>query len=221
LRAALVLGVLGFVAWASDAVAEAAVPGANGKLAFVSTRDGSTEVYAMDAFGAAQTRLTINATGDLAPAWSPDGRKIAFTSLRGGNDAVYSMNADGTAQTRLTGTSAGDFHPAWSPDGGKIAFTSLRDGDAEVYVMNADGTGQTNLTQNPADDYSQDWQALPAEPKRRPACAALVADRRRSEHVRPIHRSPRCPSSTRRPWSNRAPSGAGVAQAACCHGDVH
>src|SRR5215217_2023383 len=40
----------------------AALPGGNGSIAFTSQRDGNEEVYAMNADGADQTRLTHNAS---------------------------------------------------------------------------------------------------------------------------------------------------------------
>src|SRR3972149_3275713 len=107
--------------------AEGAFPGQDGKIAFVSIRDGNYEIYAMNADGSGQTRLTNNAATEYGPAWSPDGTKIAFWSDRDGNWEVYAMNADGSGQTRLTNNSAWDAAPAWSPDGTKIAFYSSRD----------------------------------------------------------------------------------------------
>src|SRR5687768_12703256 len=111
--AAVLLGALG----SATERASAAFPGGNGKIAFVSTRDGNGEIYVMDADGSEQTRLTSNAAFDFFPAWSPDGSKIAFTSDRDGNYDVYVMNADGSEQTRLTSNAARDIEPAWSPDG--------------------------------------------------------------------------------------------------------
>ena len=44
---------------------------------FTSDRDGSPEIYLMNADGSAMSRLTHD--GDKAfPAWSPDGEKIVF-----------------------------------------------------------------------------------------------------------------------------------------------
>src|SRR2546426_537605 len=132
----------------------------NGKIAFVSNRDGNNEIYTMNVDGTGVSRLTVNVASDVSPTWSPDGTKIAFVSNRDGNNEIYVMNADGTGQTRLTTSTAGDVSPAWSPDGSKIAFASNRDSGTiftEIYVMNADGTGQTRLTVNPADDITPAW----------------------------------------------------------------
>ncbi len=129
----------------------------NGKIAFISSPDGDSEIYVMNEDGSAQTRLTFNPASESGPAWSPDGSKIAFVSTRDGNQEIYVMNADGSEQTRLTQNVADDFSPAWSPDGQKIAFTTFRDGKGEIYVMNADGSMPTNLTHHPAYDAEPAW----------------------------------------------------------------
>jgi TolB protein len=138
--------------------ADAAFPGANGKIAFHTNRDGNLEIYTMNADGTGQTNRTNNPASDGQPAWSPDGTKIAFATDRDGTGhEIYTMNADGTSPTRLTNNTATDWSPAWSPDGTKIAFTSFRDGNYEIYAMNADGTGQTRLTNNTAADGDPAW----------------------------------------------------------------
>jgi Tol biopolymer transport system component len=133
-------------------------PGSGGRIAFVSSRDGNSEIYVMNADGSGQTRLTNNAASDFAPAWSPDGAKIVFVSTRDGNSEIYVMNADGSGQTRLTTVSESDAAPAWSPDGTKIAFTSYRsDNQGDIYVMNADGSAQANLTNHSGLDVDPAW----------------------------------------------------------------
>ena len=60
-------------------------PAPCGKIAFVSNRDGNDEIYAMNADGSNQTRLTNNAAFDNGPSFGRDGSKIAFISDRDGN----------------------------------------------------------------------------------------------------------------------------------------
>jgi TolB protein len=150
------------------ASARAAFPGSNGKIAFVSTRDGGwPDVYVMSSDGSGVTRLTSSPGFDVAPAWSPDGSKIVFASDRDniviGPAAVatkiYVMNADGSAQTRITDGTTVDANPSWSPDGTQIVFSravrtctpapgggEICDFPYQLSVMNSDGSGLTQLT---------------------------------------------------------------------------
>ncbi len=106
------------------------------KIAFASKRDGNSEIfygnceiYVMNADGSNQTRLTNNPSFDMAPSWSPDGKKIAFYSLRNDvppekdarqwwyelNAEIYVMNVDGSEQKNITNNPAYDGYPSWSP----------------------------------------------------------------------------------------------------------
>ena len=117
------------------------------KIAFVSWRDGNSEVYVMDAFGTNQINLTRHGAKDREPSWSPDGSKIAFVSDRDGKLDIYVMNADGTAPVRLLvpdDNEVANISPWWSPDGAQLVFVSWRDSEEEpgIYVMDADGGNQ-------------------------------------------------------------------------------
>src|SRR5660398_29019 len=137
----------------------------NGKIAFVSQRDGNDEIYTMNADGSNVHRLTFDPIGspknDLGPVWSPDGTRIAFVSNRDGNYEIYVMNADGSNQQRLTSSIYSDLNPTWSPDGTRIAFATNRDWAIsvgyEIYVMNTDGSNQQRLTYNSVDDVKPAW----------------------------------------------------------------
>jgi Tol biopolymer transport system component len=115
---------------------------AKGRIAFVSNRDGNSEIYVMNADGSGQTRLTKSdeKVNNDYPAWSPDGKKIAFVSDRDGNAEIYVMNTDGSLLIRLTNNKAGDYFPTWSPDGQKIAFVSDQEGAYKVCMLNSDGS---------------------------------------------------------------------------------
>jgi Tol biopolymer transport system component len=147
--------------------AEAAFPGNNGNIAFVSNRSiasgdpsaSDSEIFTAPLVGDL-TQLTSNSTKDFSPTWSADGTKIAFVTSRNGNEEIYLMNADATGGAKLTENQVTDYSPAWSPDGNKILFMSGRDFNAEIYAMNADGSSQFNLTGQPAADDEPDWQPI-------------------------------------------------------------
>lgn len=149
--------------------AEAAFPGKNGKIAFVSERTtgagvdnptGDLEVFTINLNGTGLTQLTFNTASDSTPNWSPDGTRIAFLSNRDNNFEIYTMEADGDNQINRSNNTAHDSQPAFSPEGAQIVFRSDRDGNAEVYTMKDDGDSPTNRTSNPAFDALPDWQPI-------------------------------------------------------------
>ena len=135
---------------------------AQAQIAFMSERDGSAEIYVMDADGENQRNLTINDTHDNHPSWSPNGKHIAFDSFAnevGGNRDIYVMDADGKNQRNLTNHPDSDYSPSWSPDSKRIAFVSnrTRDLNPDIYVMDADGANPRNLTNHPEDEGAPAW----------------------------------------------------------------
>jgi hypothetical protein len=120
LAAAIVAAWLVVVLGTPTKPAEAAFPGRNGKIAFVS----GSEIVTMNANGDNKSKLTNNdpQVYDIDPVFSANGRKIAFASDRTGKRDIYVINQDGSGLTRITTSPKPDTQPAWSPDGTKIAF---------------------------------------------------------------------------------------------------
>jgi Tol biopolymer transport system component len=119
------------------------------RIAYLSRRDGTREIYVVSADGSGQRRVTPRDVSVHTPAWSPDGRRIAFEGVRAGTTGVYAVNADGSLSMRdpaiwvATASLARNGHaPAWSPDGRTVAFFS----GSKIYLMNADGSEHRPLT---------------------------------------------------------------------------
>lgn len=127
------------------------------KIAFLSTRDGNSEIYVMNTDGTDQKRLTESPAEELDISWSPDGRRLLFVSQRDGNREVYTLELRKGKLARLTYNGEADEQPVWSRNGDKIAFVSFLDGDTEIFVMDADGNNQQKLTNNTVADASPSW----------------------------------------------------------------
>jgi TolB protein len=116
----LIMGPHNFPAWAPK----------GDRIAFVSTRDGDSEIYAIKPDGSDLTRLTHSPGLDAHLSWSPDGEWIAFSSDRG----IFKDEAGlyvGNAQSR-----------------------------GDIYVMRADGSDLRQLTDDQFEEATSGWMPL-------------------------------------------------------------
>jgi tol-pal system beta propeller repeat protein TolB len=133
--------------------ASAALPGRNGRIAFVSDRNGtSTEVFTMDTDGRRVRQLThIGLDGAYEPAFAPRGKRVAFVTNRDGYK-ILTIGTDGKRRRPFPGhphlTAEG--LPYFSPGGRRIVYQSNRDadGDMEIFTSRLDGKGRRQLTRN-------------------------------------------------------------------------
>lgn len=133
------------------------------RIAFLSDRDGSTDIFVMNAGGTGVTKVGGSPHQDYfwpwgsEDPWSPDGSRLAFTSDRDGSAEIYVVAPDGTGVQRITDDPGGDRFHGWSPDGSRIVFTSGRTGNSDVFVVNADGSGLHQVTHDTAPDARPVW----------------------------------------------------------------
>jgi len=149
----------------------------NARIAFLSDRAGSRDIFVMDSDGSNVQQLTDHAAADGLPSWSPDGTQIAFQSDRAGNPEVHVMDSDGSNVRNLSNRARStEAHAAWLPNGEQIAFYSDRDGNYDIYVMDLDGGNIRRFTNHPAADTWPSWS--PDGDK-----VAFVSERRGSRDI--------------------------------------
>ena len=143
-----VLAVLVFVSLVP--AAQATFPGANGRIAFSSERDGNREIYTRSPSNGTQSRLTTLASDDRTPVWNADGTLIAFASNRGAEPSadyeIYRMAANGAGVVALTDNAFNDNSPAWAPSGTQLVVVQSPPGTTHnLAILEADGSGAATV----------------------------------------------------------------------------
>lgn len=129
----------------------AKVPSTAGKIAFISDKNGHTDLWIMNgADGSGAVALTNDAAEDRAPAWSRRGDEIAFVSDRRDGLQIFLVEPRPQASPRpLTITSASKDQPLWGGDGrvyylasGQLTATTPGTSDADAILPTADQKAQ-------------------------------------------------------------------------------
>ncbi len=131
--------------------------GSTGKIAFVTMREGSPQIYTMNPDGTQQERLFLAPDGACQPRWSPDGTKLAYISpclgrqLEYSNTSILIYDLKTDISESLPSEAGGDFDPSWSPDGKYIVFASRRIGMpvnpySQIFKIDLDELLVTRLT---------------------------------------------------------------------------
>ena len=132
------------------------------KIAFLSIRDSSLDIYTMNADGSQQELLYDSGFHDADIHWSGD--QIAFTS----QSQLWIMNEDGTDAHPITDPPRrgewgnanlpfGDYDPRINPPGTHVLFSRMVDdqsshGNYDLFLVEIDGSNTIPLTNN---GYSQ------------------------------------------------------------------
>jgi Tol biopolymer transport system component len=156
--------------------AQAAFPGANGRIAFTSEAFQqpppdpthslepelvSSRIKTVLPSGRGRRVLRTCPAGvrcfDSAPAWSRSGQWLAYVSRWEGDandmpDRIALVRSDGSGLRRLPALTWGHLTPAWSPDGRRLSFASRA--SLGLYTAGSEGSGLRLIVQD-----AQPWSA--------------------------------------------------------------
>jgi TolB protein len=125
------------------------------KIAFVSDRTGTKEIFSMDYDGNGQQRLTAVQSIAITPNWSPVDDRIAYTAWRGNaQPRIEIVSSTGERTSFQQVTAVANTVPSWSPDGKSVVYASRRDGNTEIYWADATGANPRRLTHTASIDTS-------------------------------------------------------------------
>ena len=111
------------------------------RVALTTGAIASSDIWIWDLVRKNLTRLTFDASTDMAPLWTPDGERIAFISRREGRGKIYWKAADGTGKVESLGS---DYRAAilpipssWSGDGRDLVLAGFNYSRGITYDIGA------------------------------------------------------------------------------------
>lgn len=138
-------------------VAQAEVPGENGRIAFVTDSRGCDDCHVFTVAPDGTGRLRLTDLGVGGPEWSPDGTRLIFPAFApDGRVTTASIGADGSGFElfELPDPTVNVACWGWSPDGSRLACETWDetqpDRPSGVFTVDStDGQDPQRLTTNP------------------------------------------------------------------------
>lgn len=139
------------------------------RIAFVSDRTGSKEIWVMDWDGSNQKQLTNYRSISTFPSGSPDGHIVAFTTYALGYPGIQLISLDSGRKLPFYNQRASlNAFVTFTPDSKRMVFSSTAGGGpAQLFMANVDGSGFRRLTAS---------RAIEVEPKINPKTGADLVD---------------------------------------------
>ncbi|HET8669075.1 MAG TPA: protein kinase, partial [Candidatus Saccharimonadales bacterium] len=119
-----------------------------GKILYTAGPGETPDIWIMDADGANQKQLTVDAAANMHPAVSPDGRYVVFSSNRSGALNIWRMDIDGSNPKQLT-SGRGERWPQCSLDGKWVIYQNVDPKQKGLWKVPSDGGSPALLTDKP------------------------------------------------------------------------
>jgi len=125
------------------------------RIAFLSDRDGATDIYVIGTDGKGEVRLTHTPEAESQPGWSADGRLIWFTVFANDSSRIYAIPSGG-GDPESIGSVPGRA-VRLSPDGKRILYWVGTWTAMKLFVSDLDGSGARQLTDGSGVVWGARW----------------------------------------------------------------
>jgi Tol biopolymer transport system component len=115
----------------------------DGRVLYTIFGPGSSDIFVMNSDGSNSQQLTSNASINVGPRVTADGRFIVFISTRTGSPHIWRMDSDGTNLKQLTNGIA-EVNPDISPDGKWVVYQSAS--ELGLWKISIDGGTPVSLS---------------------------------------------------------------------------
>lgn len=116
----------------------------DGRIVYISSASGNTEIWIMNSDGSDQKQLTNDKRTKSGVGVSPDGKYIVFGSDYDGVH-LWRINVDGSTLLQLTNGNY-DKNPRIAPDSQSVVYSSYTSGTLAVWKTSINGGAATQLT---------------------------------------------------------------------------
>ena len=137
------------------------------KIAFISDRRGSQNIYLMSAVDGRILKTLVKGQRSesfeelhwLRPgmSFSPDGKKIVLAAKSGARDAIYVVDTRNDDIEKYELDLDGAFTTSWSPDGDHVAFVGNKSNQSDIYVLNLRTEEVMQITNDIFTDDHPSW----------------------------------------------------------------
>ncbi len=125
------------------------------RIAFVSNKNGTDDLYVINADGSKELQLTHTAYHESISGWTRDGKQLIFSILINNTSSIFTIDSEGKNQ-QLIGTVPGR-SPVISPDGKQVIYATGSWTEMALFVSTLDGKEQRQLNDGKSIAWNVHW----------------------------------------------------------------